>query len=67
MRCGRSSPLLTALADRAPIESPALADLGRQFVVSRPQINAQKRFSRGLQLNVAYTYSKSLGEGLRAQ
>ncbi len=27
------------------------------------QINAQKRFSRGLQLNFAYTYSKSLGEG----
>lgn len=27
------------------------------------QINAQKRFSKGLQLNVAYTYSKAMGEG----
>ncbi len=27
------------------------------------QINAQKRFSKGLQLNVAYTYSKAEGEG----
>jgi carboxypeptidase family protein/TonB-dependent receptor-like protein len=27
------------------------------------QVNAQKRFSKGLQLNFAYTYSKALGEG----
>src|SRR6185503_16141051 len=27
------------------------------------QVNAQKRFSKGLQLNVAYTYSKAEGEG----
>jgi hypothetical protein len=27
------------------------------------QVNAQKRFARGLQLGVAYTYSKALGEG----
>ncbi len=27
------------------------------------QVNAQKRFSKGLQLNIAYTYSKAEGEG----
>lgn len=27
------------------------------------QINAQKRFSRGLQMNIAYTFSKAMGEG----
>ncbi len=27
------------------------------------QVNAQKRFSKGLQLGVAYTYSKAMGEG----
>lgn len=27
------------------------------------QVNAQKRFSKGLQMNVAYTYSKAEGEG----
>jgi hypothetical protein len=27
------------------------------------QVNAQKRFNRGLQMNVAYTYSKAMGEG----
>ncbi len=27
------------------------------------QVNAEKRFSRGLQFNLAYTYSKSEGEG----
>ncbi len=27
------------------------------------QVNAQKRFSRGLQLNISYTYSKAEGEG----
>ena len=27
------------------------------------QVNAQKRFSKGLQLGFAYTYSKALGEG----
>jgi hypothetical protein len=27
------------------------------------QVNAQKRFSKGLQMNIAYTYSKAMGEG----
>jgi hypothetical protein len=27
------------------------------------QVNAQKRFSKGLQMNIAYTFSKAMGEG----